>query len=141
MEKRLENHEYAEYGDVTRIACDGDMEIEGVLVVGDTHKTFEYGPLFCGGTLIGIGSTVNAGVVHVGEDFIVKTANLEELNVCGDVVAEYLWCECGAYVLGDVNVGELVSEVWPVYIGGTFTGKFKGDSSLLHEHFTDWENL
>ena len=141
MEKRLDDIEFGDLGEVTRIACDGDMEIEGVFCVGEYHRTFQSGPVFCGGSITGIKGTLNAGVVHVGENFLTHTANVEELNVAGDVEAEYLWCECGAYILGDVMVDELVSETHPVFIGGTFTGEFKGDPDLLHEHFSDWANL
>lgn len=129
-------------GYLARIDCEGDIVFEGALLVGDTCKTFESGPVFCGGSIIAIDGTLNAGDVHVGEDFVVKTANLEELNACGNVEARYLWIGGGgAYILGDAIVELLVSEMAPVYIGGSFIGEFKGDPDLLHEHFSNWESL
>ena len=126
--------------EIQSIATDGDLEISGgVLYVGDYHKTFESGPVACGGTLVAEG--LNAGCVHVTEDFLASSAILEELTCGGDVEAEYLFCEGGAYVLGNITVNTMVSQTHHVFCGGKFTGNFYGDSHLLHEQFEDWGNI
>ena len=125
--------------EIEQITYAGDLEIRGIVYVGDYHRNFQMGPVTCGGMLVA--GTLNAGDVLVAEDFLAQTANLEELNCGGDVEAEYLSCELGAYVLGDITVNTMVSETHHVFCGGKFTGNFMGNSKLLHEHFNDWSNL
>ena len=139
MSERVNVMRLTKENEVLEIVTSDDLGIQGVLYVGDNKQSFECGPVTCGGSIIGGG--LNAGSVKCNEHFLVKTANLHELNVGGDVEAEYILCEGGAFVLGDINVGTLVSATHPVFCGGKFTGKFEGDPEMLHEQFTDWANL
>lgn len=125
--------------DLKSLTSKGDIEFRGMLYVGDCKETFEMGPVVCEGNLKAEG--LNAGEVFVTGHMRVETANVECLNCAGDVEAEYLSCELGAYVLGDITVDCLVSETHPVFCGGKFTGNFVGDSKLLHQNFSDWSKI
>ena len=136
-----ENGIEADYScDAVSITAGGDIEILGNVFIGDFYEDFQVGPIRSGGIIIA--EALNAGIVHCTEDFVAQTANVEELNCAGNVeVEDYLYCECGAFVLGDITTKCLVSEAHPVFCGGKFTGEFKGNRAMLHEHFTDWGNL
>lgn len=125
--------------DLKDLTSKGDIEFRGTLYVGDYTETFEMGPVVCEGNLKA--DALNAGDVFVTGHFCVRTANVECLNCAGDVEAEYLSCELGAYVLGNLTVDCLVSETHHVFCGGKFTGNFVGDSKLLHQNFNDWSKI
>lgn len=139
MNERVNHIRLTQENEVLEIVTSSDLEIQGILYVGDRTHSFEAGPVTCGGSIIGDG--LNAGVVKCQEHLLVSTANLQELSVGGDVEAEYILCECGAFVLGDIKVGTMVSATHPVFCGGKFAGKFEGDPKMLHDHFDDWANL
>ena len=139
MSEQVNYIKLTQENEVLEIISSSDLEIRGILYVGDSDMSFEPGPVTCAGNICGDG--LNAGVVKCQGHLLVNTANVQELSVGGDVEAEYILCECGACVMGNIKVGTLVSATHPVFCGGKFTGKFEGDPKRLHEHFTDWANL
>lgn len=139
-EKHPENGITADYScDATAVIAGGDIEIYGNAYVG--YEDGDCSGVVQSGGLIAV-EELNAGAVYAPEHFVARTTNLDVLICGGDVEADYLYCQCGAFVLGDINVKYLVCETSHVFCGGKFTGEFRGDRlTMLHEGFTDWKNI